>query len=174
MTRTIQTAAELDALPWGAVVARTIFGEQGEDWHKRRDGMWLGTGGDVWAADLLAVASDHAHMALTLVVPVVPVVSDAAVEAAARAMAGVVSVGKDYWRATARLALRAALPHLAAVPSATREEVADALRIAHADEIGASPDIPTWDEMPQRWRGHWLGKADALLARFTITPRADR
>lgn len=116
MTRTITTAAELDALPWGAVVARTIFGEPGEDWHKRRDGMWLGTGGDVWAADLLAVASDHAHMALTLVAPVVPVVSDAAVEAFKAAWHRADAEGRAGERV--RDALTAALPFLGAAPSA--------------------------------------------------------
>ena len=83
MTRTITTAAELDALPWGAVVARTILGEPGQDWHKRRDGMWLGTDGDVWTAETLALASEHRYIALSLAVPAPApsVVPEAAVEA---------------------------------------------------------------------------------------------
>lgn len=63
----------------------------------------------------------------------------------------------------ARAALAAALPLLTAAPSATREEVARAIRSVTdrwdepLDEVHDVPPI-----------------ADALLARFTITPKEDR
>lgn len=106
-------------------------------------------------------------------------VSDAAVEAGVEALAE-----HDPWRPgdktgwycdcgdtfrdrrgarehQARAALTAALPHLAAVPSATREDEVDGL----AEEIWETSRLDT-DESE--------GLARALLARFTITPRTDR
>lgn len=65
-----------------------------------------------WQADLLAAIPSAPA----------PVVSDAAVDAAARALAGIVDVAEDYWRECSRAALSAALPLLGAAPSATRED----------------------------------------------------
>ena len=61
----------------------------------------------------------------------------------------------------ARAALTAAFPLLTAAPSATREEVyATALAASHV----------TITDSPYQ-KAEWLGIADALLARFNITPK---
>ena len=62
-----------------------------------------------------------------------------------------------------RAALAAALPLLTAAPSATREDVARAIR--------SVTDL--WDE-PLDEAHDVPPIADALLARFTITPKEDR
>ena len=61
--------------------------------------------------------------------------------------------------------LRAALPLLTAAPSATREEVARALESEFGCYLAHNP---------QDHDRFWGGAADALLARFTITPKEDR
>lgn len=95
-------------------------------------------------------------------VEVVPVVSDAAVEAAAQALADDWNPDRDpvltaMFRDYAATAVAAALPFLGAAPSATREDVAESISSTHVTgREGAAT------------------AADALLARFTITPRTDR
>ena len=61
----------------------------------------------------------------------------------------------------ARAALAAALPLLTAAPSATRDEVAQWALAASSVTITDSP----------YQKAEWLHIADALLARFTITPK---
>lgn len=71
-----------------------------------------------------------------------------------------------------RRALRtAAASHLTAqpAPSATREEVARTWHEA-APEYGPG----AWDRASERARERFLHRADAILARFTITPKEDR
>ena len=72
------------------------------------------------------------------------------------------------WRAEIE---RAALSSttLTATPSATREEVA---RTWH--EAAPEYDPGAWDRASERARERSLHRADALLARFTITPKEDR
>ena len=100
--------------------------------------------------------------------PAPSVVPEAAVDAVARALADDWNPGRDpvvtaMFRDYARTALAAALPLLTAAPSATRDEVARAIRSVTdrwdepLDEVHDVPPI-----------------ADALLARFTITPKEDR
>lgn len=142
MTRTIQTAAELDALPFPNAVTFPGYG----DWHKIRDGRWLCDDGDVLTSGGLAlVANGELVMAGDPSAPVVPVVSDAAVEAAARA------IHAEGWTCEAhepegldeceqcatstprlaRAALSAALPFLGAT-AAVAEDV-EALRAIESD-----------------------------------------
>lgn len=54
MTRTITTAAELDALPFPNTVTFPGYG----DWHKRRDGRWLCDDGDVLTSGALALVAN--------------------------------------------------------------------------------------------------------------------
>ena len=107
------------------------------------------------------------------------VVPEAAVERAARAMQAENAPKPDplnrdqreeqddatiaTYRTLARAALTAALPFLTAAPSATREEVARAIRSV----------TDRWDE-PLDEVHDVPPVADALLARFNITPKEDR
>ena len=107
------------------------------------------------------------------------VVPEAAVERAARAMQAENAPKPDplnrdqreeqddatiaTYRTLARAALTAALPFLTAAPSATREEVARAIRSV----------TDRWDE-PLDEVHDVPPVADALLARFTITPKEAR
>lgn len=75
------------------------------------------------------------------------------------------------WRHAYRAALTAALPLLAAAPSATRDEVARTVDAGirgttDGDLIDADADIPAGEAVRLA--------TDALLARFTITPKEDR
>ena len=104
------------------------------------------------------------------------VVPEAAVEAAAsavrkeRAFSAAAAFGvpmddvPQCAEMIARTALTAALPFLTAAPSVTRDEVyATALAASHV----------TITDSPYQ-KAEWLGIADALLARFNITPKEDR
>ena len=64
--------------------------------------------------------------------------------------------------------LTAALPLLTAAPSATRDEVARTW-------IEAAPESSpgAWERASERVRERSLPRADALLARFTMTPKED-
>lgn len=125
MTRTITTAAELDALPVGSVV-RTARGSVATRHESARGTVlgWLVAG--YFGPQVLYADTDLPAVVLyDPSAPVVPVVPDAAVEAAARAVAvlwGAPGV-PDVYRSEARAALSAALPFLGAAPSATREDV---------------------------------------------------
>ena len=177
MSRTITTAAELDALPFPNAVTFPGYG----DWHKRRDGRWLCDDGDVLASGALALV---ANGELTLTgdpsspAPAPSVVPEAAVEAATaavrreRAFAAAAAFGvpldavPECAEMIARAALAAALPFLTAAPSATREEVA---RTWHEAAPESGPGA--WDRASDRVRERSLPRADALLARFNITPK---
>ena len=132
---------------------------------------------DDMAADLVEWADRRALR--TAPAPAPSVVPEAAVERAARAMQAenapkpdpLVPVQREEqddatiatYRTLARAALTAALPFLTAAPSATRDGVAEAIRSVTdrwdepLDEVHDVPPI-----------------ADAILARFTITPKEDR
>lgn len=62
-----------------------------------------------------------------------------------------------------------ALPLLTAAPSATRDEVARTWHEA-APECGPG----AWDRASERARERSLHRADAILARYDITPKEDR
>lgn len=164
MTRTITTAAELDALPWGAVIERTVFGEHAEDWHKRRDGMWLCGDGDILTAEGLVRFAERRNAAL---VPAPSVVPEVAVEAATaavrreRAFAAAAAFGvpldavPQCAEMIAYAALTAALPHLTA-PSATERIArtlaettalsgADAHRVVQAAQAMSAPGVTRED-----------------------------
>ena len=76
---------------------------------------------------------------------------------------------RDVARERMRQALAVALPFLTAAPNATREEVARTW-IEAAPESGPG----AWERASERVRERSLPRADALLARFTITPKEDR
>ena len=132
------------------------------------------------------------------------VVPEAAVDAVARALADDWNPGRDpvvtaMFRDYARTAITAALPFLTAAPSeveriaralteTTALTGADALRIVQAAQAMSAPSA-TRDEVaralegefgcflardPHRPDAFWGGAADALLARFTMTPKEDR
>ena len=128
---------------------------------------------DDMAADLVEWADRRALR--TASAPAPSVVPEDAVEAAAsavrkeRAFSAAVAFGvpmddvPQCAEMIARAGLTAALPFLSAAPTATREEVARAIRSVtdrwdeQLDEVHDVPHI-----------------ADALLARFTLTPKEDR
>lgn len=102
--------------------------------------------------------------------PAPSVVPEAAVEAVARALADDWNPGRDpvvtaMFRDYARTAVTAALPFLTAAPSATRGEVRDEIA-GHPIGGGYYATSVGVDEASEI--------ADALLARFTITPKEDR
>ena len=194
MTHTIRTAAELDALPVGGVVrnlSRGITAERITDESGAIPGSpvrfpW----GDLWSAgSYLVVLYDPSAPA-----PAPSVVPEAAVEAAAsavrkeRAFSAAAAFGvpmdavPQCAEMIARAALAAALPLLTAAPSATRDEMARAVRSVtdHWDEpLDEVHDVPPIADAllardPQDRDRFWGGAADALLARFTITPKEDR
>ena len=133
---------------------------------------------DDMAADLVEWADRRALR--TAPAPAPSVVPEAAVERAARAMQAENAPKPDplnrdqreeqddatiaTYRTLARAALTAALPYLTAAPSATRDEVAQWALAASSVTITDSP----------YQKAEWLHIADALLARFTITPKEDR
>lgn len=193
MTRKITTAAELDALPFPNAVTFPGYG----DWHKRRDGRWLCDDGDVLASGALALV---ANGELTLTgdpsspAPAPSVVPEAAVERAARAMQAENAPKPDplnrdqreeqddatiaTYRTLARAALTAALPLMTAAPSATREEVGEALHpglfsladyeyARHFDNHGA-------EARAQHQEAVLADEVDPLLARYDMTRKVDR
>ena len=131
---------------------------------------------DDMAADLVEWADRRALR--TAPAPAPSVVPEAAVERAARAMQAENAPKPDplnrdqreeqddatiaTYRTLTRAALAAALPLLTAAPSATRDEVARALEGEFGCFLARDPHRPD---------AFWGGAADALLARFTITPK---
>ena len=108
--------------------------------------------------------------------PAPSVVPEAAVEGldytdiANRAQA---ATGRSIWPSTAEAVIAAALPFLTAAPSATRDEVArliDPSGWRYFDTGMFPPDHPASTGVVHNSRE----TADALLARFTITPKEDR
>ena len=134
---------------------------------------------DDMAADLVEWADRRALR--TAPAPAPSVVPEAAVERAARAMQAENAPKPDplnrdqreeqddatiaTYRTLTRAALAAALPLLTAAPSATREEVRDEIA-GHPIGGGYYATSVGVDEASEI--------ADALLARFTITPEEDR
>lgn len=183
MTRTITTAAELDALPDERVLleasGRYRYGSGTfERCWVRPVPLWI-TGTDERLWEVLVHGSEIPHSLvhtedLDLPVTVLhdpstpaaqQVVSDAAVEAGARALADLWGApgAPEVYRPEARAALSAALPFLGAAPSATREDVEGAIY---------DVDAASGEAVLEPSEIAWL--ADGLLARFTITPRTDR
>ena len=183
MTRTITTAAELDALP----VKVVLLDEGGWPvWRDPHTGWCASNGTQDIPADLLI--ADGAPLTVlhdpSAPVPAPSVVSDAAglgdriaVLSARLAAVGFPACtchpGDDDserclpspqdWRAEIeRAALSSTTP--TAAPSATREEMAQWALAASSVTITDSP----------YQKAEWLHIADALLARFTITPKEDR
>ena len=192
MSRTITTAAELDALPVGSVVLGADLPDVprrplGERISPRRDpdARWNVDGRHYYGATetVLAVLGGAATVLHDppAPAPAPSVVPEAAVERAARAMQAENAPKPDplnrdqreeqddatiaTYRTLTRAALTAALPLLTAAPSATREEVARALEGEFGCFLARDPHRPD---------AFWGGAADALLARFTITPKEDR
>ena len=185
MTRTITTAAELDALPVGSVVLgadlpdipRRPLGERiSPRWDP--DARWNVDGRHYYGVTetVLAVLGGAATVLHDPSAPAPSVAPEDAVEAAAsavrkeRAFSAAVAFGvpmddvPQCAEMIARAALAAALPLLTAAPSATRDEVAQWALAASSVTITDSPY--------QKAEG--LHIADALLARFTIIPKEDR
>ena len=197
MTRTITTAAELDALP----VKVVLLDEGGWPvWRDPHTGWCAPNGTQGIPADLLI--ADGAPLTVlhdpSAPAPAPSVVPEAAVERAARAMQAENAPKPDplnrdqreeqddatiaTYRTLARTALTAALPFLTAAPSATREAtedevtevVTEALTDAYRAERGMSrhTGLTAHDESVIRDQAaHVVSLADA---RFTITPKEDR
>ena len=196
MTRTIRTAAELDALPVGSVVVEGDHTTPDEGsflgittipgvFHRFPDGWYVVAGYGARAPEeILPATVLHDPSAPAPAPSVVPEAavgvlsewgideSDVAAlreaEAAAWKLIDRTSdladrAPRDETVQAALTAARAALPLPTAAPSATREEVTRAIRSVTdrwdepLDEVHDVPPI-----------------ADALLARFTITPKEDR
>ena len=178
MTRKITTAAELDALPWGAVVlgkeARGAYQRGTGGWWVAGTGLFPFTSGELVEFEAFDLVHDPSAPAPA---PAPSVVPEAAVEAAAlaarkeRAFSAAAAFGVPIddvpycAEMIARAALTAALLFLTAVPSATRDEVARALEGEFGCFLARDPHMPD---------AFWGGAADALLARFNITPKEDR
>ena len=176
MTRTIRTAAELDALPVGSVVRNLSRGITAE---RLADGRGVIPGNptacpwdSLWSAGShIVVLYDPSAPA-----PAPSVVPEAAVERAARAMQAENAPKPDplnrdqreeqddatiaTYRTLARAALTAALPLLTAAPSATREAVEAVIFEADDECVLEVHEVRSL--------------ASRLLARFTITPKEDR
>ena len=190
MTRTITTADLLDALPVKAV----LLDEGGWPvWRDPHEGWCASNGTHDIPADLLiadgapltilhdpsapapapSVAPEAAVEALRewgVDESDVTALREAAVEAAAWKLIDCTSDLADRAPSdeTVRAALtdaRAALPHLTAAPSATREEVRDEVA-GHPIGSGYYATTVGVDEAAEI--------ADALLARFNMTPKEDR
>lgn len=209
MTRTITSVSELDALPVGSVIMcddeRGVAKRVDTDIYDGYD--WLVVGSDEYREThemtwVLPATVLHDPSA-----PVVPVVSDAAVEAARTAArlhstteppphenrevccgecgeaiaypgCTAAETAERAWRHTYRAALTAALPFLAAAPSATLEEVGEALHpglFSLSDyEYARRFDNHGEGARAQHQEAVLVDEVDPLLARFTITPRTDR
>ena len=186
MTRTIRTAAELDALPVGSVV----LDRWGRAWQKHdpegHDPLWHAAKHHTRRYNTAALIERGPMLVLhdpSTPVPAPSVVSDAAGlgDRIAALSARLAAVGfpactchpgdddserclpsPQDWRAEIE---RAALSSttLTAAPGATREEVARAIRSV----------TDRWDEQLDEVRDV-PPIADALVARFRITPKEDR
>ena len=184
MSRTITTAAELNALPVKAV----LLDEGG--WPVWRDPLagWCAANGTQGIPADLLLADGAPLTVLHDPAPApVPVVPEAAVDAVARALADDWNPDRDpvvtaMFRDYARTAITAAFPLLTAAPSATREAtedevtevVTEALTDAYRAERGMSrhTGLTAHDESVIRDQAaHVVSLADA---RFTITPKEDR
>lgn len=168
--RTITSLSELEALPVGSVV---MDRDRWPMWRTSREGWCAsnGTRGIEWPEierDGIPLTVLHDPSA-----PVVPVASDAAVEAGVEAARkrlaspslhwGQSWIDPEAWPHVMRAALSAGLPLLAAAPSATREDIEGAIY---------DVDAASGEAVLEPSEIAWL--ADGLLARFTITPRTDR
>ena len=188
MTRTITTAAELDALP----VKVVLLDEGGWPvWRDPHTGWCASNGTQGIPADLLI--ADGAPLTVlhdpSAPAPAPSVVSDAAGlgDRIAALSARLAAVGfpactchpgdddserclprPQDWRAEIERAALSSTP-LTAAPSATREEVARTWHEA-APECGPG----AWERASERVRERSLPRADALLARFNITPKEGR
>ena len=173
MSRTITTLKERLTLPRGTVIRDAA----GVAWVRRR-ASWKATTpieDDQWIEMPATVLHDPSAPA-----PAPTVVPEAAVEAATaavrreRAFAAAAAFGvplddvPECAEMIARAALTAALPLLTAAPSATRDEVAEVMTTARYPEGVWSHGYRECPEADDEV------VADALLARFTITPKEDR
>lgn len=186
MSRTIRTTAELDALPVGSVIGFAIDGSP-RVMVQVAPGEWESTSGARWTSDRLAshppapltVLHDPSALSMSTENAIAALsewgvgegdaaaIREAVVEAAAWKLIDRTSDLADRGPSdeiiqAALTAARAALPHLTAAPSATREEVADVLVMTRLSDY-AGTDVAVIDQA-----------ADALLARFNITERGDR
>ena len=183
MTRKIRTAAELDALPARSIV-RLATGHAAY----RGTGSWVSTDGD---GPPIEYDIDRILPATVLHDPSAPapapsVVPEAAVEAAAsavrkeRAFSAAAAFGVPIddvphcAEMIARAALTAALPLLTAAPSATRDEVARAMFAADPAHRHGADEFDRLRALGLDVTTHYATQADALLARFNITPKEDR
>lgn len=181
--RTIATLEERWALPRGTVIRDAA----GVAWVKRPV-SWMATTpieDDQWIGMPATVLHDPSTTA-----PSPSVMPEAAVEAATaavrreRAFAAAAAFGvpldavPECAEMIARAALAAALPLLTAVPSATREEVGEALHpglFSLADyEYARRFDNHGAEARAQHQEAVLADEVDPLLARFNITPKEDR
>ena len=179
--RTITTAVELDALPFPNAVTFPGHG----DWHKRRDGWWLCDDGDVLTSGALALVANGeltvtgdpsapSEATAAVVTPpvmriegtwLVEVVDEHTCGAGPGSGTGMHEPGCGLVPVLDLATLPGWDEHLTAAPSATRDEVARALEGEFGCFLARDPHRPD---------AFWGGAADALLARFTITPKEDR
>lgn len=167
MTRTITTAAELDALPVESVIKAWTTSRSGRPIFVRQPDGWFPRLRDFETMLPATVLYDPSAPA-----PAPSVVPEAAIDVAANAVrrsreftAGAafgipLDATDTAASALARAALTAALPLMTAAPSATRDEVAEAVL---ADVIDEQLDVEGPTVLARR-----------LLARFAITPKEDR
>ena len=178
------TPLDLDAIRARADARRDYADERPESLHVPEDYAALA---DESAADVPALVEEvkrlRAEVARLTARPAPAWDEEAVVEGMARAMHPLLFADdrqpprgetlregeRDVARERMRQALAAALPFLTAAPSATREEVARTW-VEAAPESGPG----AWERASERVRERSLHRADALLARFTITPKEDR
>ena len=164
MTRTITTAAELDALPAGSVV----LDRWGCARQKGRDSLWHAVQHHMRTTaargPVLVLHDPSAPAPAPSVVPEAAVaLRDVIDEALADALGDTFSPSvMDDLARRVHARVTAALPLLTAAPSVTRDEVSDVLVMTRLSDY-AGADMAVIDQT-----------ADALLARFNITPKEDR
>lgn len=154
-TEKIRTAAELDALVHARAFVPDVQEVINDDAGDDPDPQWVYDR----LVESLAVI-DALAAALSAPAPAPSVVPDAAVTAFKAAWHAADAEGRAGERV--RDGLTAALPLLTAAPSATRDEVVDTLVMTRLSDY-AGTDMAVITQA-----------ADALLARFTMTPKEDR
>lgn len=164
-SRTIRTAAELDAMSFRSVVRE----DDGTDWHKRRDGKWLCDDGTILTSESLFWSSQGlTNLRVDPTPGSPPVVFDAAVEALDSLVeACKIGVPEDVRRMVDDFAKDVRAGFAQPAQEASREEVAE---VALGAIWSPSPYLNRDQNDARRNETYvaLLDSADALRSRYFI------